>query len=264
MLPNGDLVSDYIDDSIKIWNLEDGTIKNEIAVKCAVRSLISHADGNVLCGFANGKIKIFSSELILVNKIKASLMGIYSLASFANGDFASASNDYRIKIWSEDGELKDTIYLKSDVISKLVATQNGDIACGCDDDTLKIWSHDGSLKHNLNVCVCALDVLSNGDLISCTFSLRGEGTVIIWDSENGQLKFNLSIEFGSISMIKALPNEEIVVAFDDGKILITNANCKGLCNIYPLSDVKIIDIVVLPNGDFAWALQNGFVQISNS
>ena len=59
ILENGDLVSVYDDGTVKVWDVENGTIKKDIAVDSAVYSLEVLHNGNLATGCKGGTVKIW-------------------------------------------------------------------------------------------------------------------------------------------------------------------------------------------------------------
>ena len=101
MLENGDLVSGSLDTTIKIWNIEDGTVR---------RTLSGHTE------------KVLALQVL------------------DNGDLVSGSSDGTIKIWDvENGTLKKDIEVNSDAeINALIVLPNGDLVSEYN-DSIQIW-----------------------------------------------------------------------------------------------------------------------------
>ena len=59
LFDNGDLVSGSGDGTIKIWDVENGTIKRELIVNTGVHSIELLEDGRLVCGCENGAINIY-------------------------------------------------------------------------------------------------------------------------------------------------------------------------------------------------------------
>ena len=103
VLKNGDLISGSADNTIKIWNAGDWTVKQTIKGHSdRLRNFLVHDD----------------KELI------------------------SASADrVNISVWNiNDGSLIKTFYGHTDVVRELVLLKNGDLASASDDKTIKIWN----------------------------------------------------------------------------------------------------------------------------
>ena len=59
VLENGDLISGSNDGTIKVWSLEDRTMKKSVKVNLEVWSLEMLKNGNLVCGCKNGTIKVW-------------------------------------------------------------------------------------------------------------------------------------------------------------------------------------------------------------
>ena len=101
MLPNGDLATACESNAIKIWNINDGSLK---------KSIEGHTDI------------------------------VWAIAILQNANNISGPYDSTIKIWSENWELLKSLTQHTDKITSLAVFQNGNFASGSCDKTIIIWA----------------------------------------------------------------------------------------------------------------------------
>ena len=140
VLENGDLVSGSEDSTIKIWNVDNGTVK---------RTLTGHIEW------------------------------VKKLVMLENGDLVSCSDDTTIKIWNtENGTVKRTLTGHTEYVDVLKVLGKGGLVSGSGDCKIKFWDVETGLVKKeiaLDSFVCNLEVLLNGDLVSAS-----DESVVIW------------------------------------------------------------------------------------
>ena len=186
ILHNGDLASGSVDNTIKIWNTTDGTLKQTLnSHDYSVYALVVLHNGNLVSGYFD--TKIWNSETYQVERTLTDHRFVVCLTVFPNTDFASGSSDGTIIIWSSNGDYKRTLHGHTNLVKSLVVLPSGKLASGSKDNTIKIWSADGNLEKTLtghSYCVSSLAVLDNGYLASGSW----DDTTKIWN-ENGELMY---------------------------------------------------------------------------
>ena len=92
-LSNGNLVSGSADSTIKIWNLENGSLLNTLtAHTSSVISLLVLSNGNLLSGSNDGTIREWNLNTFdLLNTHP--VWGYSKLSTLPSGHFASLEND---------------------------------------------------------------------------------------------------------------------------------------------------------------------------
>ena len=99
LLENGYLVSGSSDRTIKIWNLEDGTVKRTLTGHYKyVFALKELENRDLVSGSADEAIKIWDTENGTVKQEMKTGSGVNSFEVLHNGDLISAS-DQSIIIW---------------------------------------------------------------------------------------------------------------------------------------------------------------------
>ncbi|CAF0785762.1 unnamed protein product [Brachionus calyciflorus] len=130
-LPNGDLVSGSADNTIKIWNMVDGSLKRTLlGHTSSVLSLIILENGDLASGSVDRTIRIWNTNIGLSLKTISTDHRDYirSLALLPNGHIASASDDKTIKIYDRQyGNLIKTLEGHSNYVMGLALT-NGYLA----------------------------------------------------------------------------------------------------------------------------------------
>ena len=101
MLHNGDLASASENNSIKIWNLEDRTVRKTLTLtdhKGYVSALRVLENGDLISGSCDGAIIAWDTETGTVKKMKSTDSEVFSLEELDTGDMISVSHK-SIIIW---------------------------------------------------------------------------------------------------------------------------------------------------------------------
>ncbi|RNA17804.1 hypothetical protein BpHYR1_016202 [Brachionus plicatilis] len=270
VLKNGDLASGSEDRTIKIWNINNGSLKMTLSGHLGkVFSLAVLINGDLASGSADKTIKIWNTN----NGVsKITLNGhsdwIWSLAVLKNGDLASGSRDKDIKIWDINNKsLKTTLSGHSNEVFSLVVLKNGDLVSGSRDKTIKIWNlDDGSIKSTLNGhanWINSLAALKNGDLAS----VSNDEIINVWDTNDGSLKktfgrhnrIESNMQFCKLAVLN---NGDLASGFLE-TIKIWNKNNGSLKKTLTDHGRLIQSLSVLYNGDLAAGNDDGSIRIWN-
>jgi WD40 repeat protein len=166
-----------------------------------------------------------------------------------------------------NGLLLNTLTGHTNMVLGLVALPNGNLASGSNDFTIKIWNpNTGSLLYTLyghrgSMCII---LLSNGNLASATTSTGTGDTVIrIWNPNTGSLLYTLNGHSDAITVLKELPNGNLLSGSWDATIKIWNPYTGSL--LYTLiGHVNcILNILILPNGNLASNSYESLIKIWN-
>jgi WD40 repeat protein len=224
-LTNSDIVSASGDDTVRVWNSTDGTLKF------------------TLNGHNNS---------------------VNALTILSNGDIVSGSFDKTIRVWNSiDGTSKLNITSGSSIYGLTHLQPNDEIVSGGKNDLLiRVWnSTSGTLKLTLtghSNDVYSLKTLSNGDLVSAS----NDNTILVWDLTDGTPKSNITYNAGAIS-VTILSNDEIVCGYSDGSIIIylSDGTIKQVLDAIEYVDILISfpnDVIVSGADDFAIRIWTNF------
>ena len=144
-----DLASGSMDQTIKIWNIKDFSLKLTINTKAVY----------CLCVLKNGDLSSgHNDSLIIWNNLDWSIKFIYStngtliysMISLKNGDLAtSGCGDSTIKIWNSksDYTMIKKLLGHNGVVKLLALLNNGDLVSSGNDLIIKVWNaNDLSLR----------------------------------------------------------------------------------------------------------------------
>ena len=250
ILHNGDLTSGSQDDTIKIWNSTDGTLKQTLnSNEYGVFSLVVLHNGNLVSG--SGTIKIWNGEKYEVERTLTNHTNwVVCLTVFPNTDFASGSYDNTIIIWSSNGDYKRTLHGHTEWVRSLVVLPSGKLASGSDDKTIKIWSADGNLEKTLtghSNLMRSLAVLDNGYWASGSWDY----TTKIWN-ENGELMYTHQYDSYVLSLA-VCPNGDLLIGSHIIRIKDKNKLDSQEVSVLSEHSSLINSLAVFSNGDFASA-----------
>ena len=258
------MVSGSDDNTIKIWNSQDGSLKHTLIKHSGViTSLIVLHNGNLVS--ASDDLTIIIWNHTIVERI---LTGhndyVLRLTLLPNTDFASASWDGEIKLWTSNGDLKKTFKAHDSYIYSLITLQNGYLASGsCGDYTIRVWDREGNLKQALvghTGCVFSLAQLDNGLLVSGS----GDKTLRVWNIEEGK-QVQIFSTNNSIYNLAFLPNGDLINRDNDPKDLkirsvdqLSTGSQESKLTIK--SGFPILSLAVYSNGDIISG-SNGTIEI---
>jgi len=252
ILPNGNLASGSLDNTIKIWNPNTGslvfTLKGHTNL---VSTLAILSNGNLASGSFDNTIKIWNPNTgLLVYTLTGHTNMVWTLATLPNGNLASGSMDRTIKIWNHNtGSIFST--LTGHHVISLVTLPNGNLASCSGDTTVKIWNpNTGSLVFTLTGhtgTVWTLATLPNGNLASGSL----DRTIKIWNPNTGSLIYTLTGHTSDIHSLATLSNGNLASGSDDNTIRIWNSNTGSLVFTLTGHTGTVRSLVTLPNGNLA-------------
>ena len=140
VLDNGDFVSGSNDNTIKVWNMVDGSVKRTLAGYGSWSRSLIILENNCLISATNNKITLWDLNDVTVKQILIGHTGgVVALKRTKSGDLASGSLDKTIKIWNlNNGTVKKTLTGHTDELWVLEMLKNGDLSSGSKDKTIKI------------------------------------------------------------------------------------------------------------------------------
>ena len=183
-LESGNLASGSYDDTICIWDVNNGNCLNKIKEMGHIFSLLEFEKNKLLVSNSQNHINLWDLSFESSNPIycfKGHGLWVNSLVKCNDKIFASAGNDANIIIW-DYYQRKYINYLQGhiDCILTLIKLNDGKLCSGSADLTIKIWDWGKSLcvatlkNHKKWVkCLCQLN---DGTLISGS----DDRTINIW------------------------------------------------------------------------------------
>ena len=225
--PDGKLIASAgWDNSIKLWDAENGKLRATLRHTDGVNSIAFSSDGQILVSGSEDKtIKIWNltAQPKLIKTLTGHTDSIKAVAVSADGKIASAGYDNTIKLWTMAGELLQTIDAHDLAITSLAFTPDSNtLASASWDNAIKLWnlSDEGNskllhtLKHQDGVT--AIDFNSDGTVLA---SASGDRQIKLWDTTTGRLIKSLT---GHTSQINSL------VFSNDDRFIISGEEQQGL------------------------------------
>ena len=188
------LASGSADKTIKLWNLEDATLRCTLSGHLSLVDTIALSpDGSILAsGSWDHTIKIWrlaTGELI--HTLTEHFGWIKSVVISQDGKtLVSGSADKTIKVWDlESASVKATLKGHTDAVQALAISLTGEIlASGSGDKTIKVWDLSyGKVKATLQGHTDAVTSLTFSPSSQIMISSSADKTIKIWDLSNGNL-----------------------------------------------------------------------------
>ena len=223
-LPDGTLASCSQDETIKIWDTDEGRelyeLKDDQAAS-PIYSLASLPNDSLASGSWRGSIQIWNlSERKMICTLKGHAFVVVSLKVIKDGLLVSCSLDETIKIWNPFSSDKNLL---------LTIKDHGNASCL----TLRIG------------------VLSNEYLVSCTrdFYAEEDALLNVWNSNTGLLVKSVSTRTKDAKYLLALSDDTVAVIFKSGTIkLFDMVNESKTRTIERAREEEFISINQLSNG----------------
>ena len=221
--PDGKLIASAgWDNSIKLWNAENGKLRETLRHTDGVNSIAFSADGQTLVSGSEDKtIKIWdlTNQPKLIKTLTGHTDSVKAVAVSPDDKIASAGYDNTIKLWTMAGELLQTINAHDLAITSLAFTPDNTLASASWDNTIKLWnlSKEGktskllhTLKHQDGVT--AIDFNSNGTVLA---SASGDRQIKLWDTATGRLIKSLKGHTSQINSLAFSNNDRFIVSGEE-------------------------------------------------
>jgi WD40 repeat protein len=143
-LLNGDIVSGFRDQTVKVWDIENGLVKKSLNFKKSVNTLITHSSGNLFIGIGDlngGEIHKWNtsenfSVLIITHPIVVINIQLYS-----NEFMVSLDHYGNIYKWAMNGTIHLKFKFNFRQTSLLLVLSNQDILSVSEfDHFLTVWN----------------------------------------------------------------------------------------------------------------------------
>ncbi|WP_324633956.1 caspase family protein [Phormidium sp. CCY1219] len=230
------LISGSWDNTIKIWDLETGTERQNITEHTnLVREIVLAPSGDRFASASqNGTVKIWRLDPEAENAIatlEMTLSGhsgpVYAIAFGPRGEtLIGGGADNTIKIWSlETGAVLYNLTDHRGPVRALALGPDGEtLVSGAGDNTIKVWNpNTGELQKTLTGhedLVRALAIAPNGNTL---VSASWDETIKIWNLNTGELQKTLTGHTDKLTTLAISPLGNILVSgSDDNTIKIWN------------------------------------------
>ena len=250
VLPNGDLASGSDDNTIRIWDKDDGspilTLQGHTG---RIFSLAVLPNGYLASSADDKKLKIWSTNETSPLRIIELIRSVYALAVLTNGYLAVADQTTDVRIF--DPNTGDSIKTITSTVSvySLAVLPNGYLAGGCYDGAIYVWNTDDSslnktLKEHSRI-VNSLVVLRNGYLASASDDTH----IKIWNPNVEQSIRMLAHYYGSVNSLAVLPNGYLASGGQDQTIKIWKTEDGTMIDSYRVGGCdSVYALAVLESG----------------
>jgi WD40 repeat protein len=246
------LASGSLDQTIRLWDVSEGTCLKTLSNNCAVLSLTWLLDSDrpdrplLASGGNDGVIKLWDWQAATFLKLEGHTDSIWSLATSPDGrTLVSGSDDRTLKCWDgKTGHLLRTLRGHDNRIWSVAVSPNGhQIASGSEDKTLKLWdSQDGH-------CLRTLHGYHNTTFPIAIFLDKTQAHTLLTFSEDHQVRF-WNLQTGHCQKTLHLPPQDTFHAAlsPDAHILASS----GLDHTIQLYDLQQEAILHKLQGHTAW------------
>ncbi|CAF0816000.1 unnamed protein product [Brachionus calyciflorus] len=265
ILPDGNLATGCEDGTIKIWNLDDGSlIKTMEGHFGPVYSLVVLKDGNLASCSRDYTINIWNhNDGSLLKTIFIENLELCKMAVLPDGNLAVRNNDI-LTIWDPYNEL--LIGSITDRLSRsdpLIFLSDGNFAYISEDETIKKVTYNNSLKNSKKTFIKCETKPKTWLLI------KSYRDIIIKIKRNYEEKenvfsnnFNLTFsdEYDSYYSFAVLSNGYLASG-SQSDIKIWNADNGSLIRIIPGHSGRVLALTVLQNGNLASCSEDKTIKI---
>ena len=236
------LASGSNDQTVRLWDVETGTLKNTLRHPHRVLSVAFSPDGQILAsGCQDAILRLWDGKNL--RGIIGHTNAIWSVSFSPDGNtLASGSTDSTVQLWDvETSTLKNTLRHTDRVLSVAFSPDGLTLASGSD-DRVRLWDVETStlkttLRHPRAVWSVSFSPDGNTLASGCE-----DGTVRLWDVETSTLKNNL----GRTDWIRS-------VAFSpDGSILASGSGNNGIIWLWHVGGTLINTLT--EHTDDVWGL----------
>jgi len=237
--PDGSpLASGSSDDTVRLWQVADGTLLRTLEVGSAVTSVAFSLDGAVLAsGSWDKKVKLWRvGDGALPRTLEEYTGRVKSVAFSPDGvTLASASNDDTVRLWRfSDGTLLHTLKGHESGVESVAFSPDGAlVASGSNDNTVRLWrASDGELLCTLKIgkfMVSVYSVAFSPDGMTIA-SGSTDNTLRLWRVDDGSLLHELKGRMGNVNSVAFSP---------DGALLASGSN-DNTVRLWGVSDGKLL------------------------
>lgn len=230
------MISAGDDGTVKIWNVDDGSLENSMDAHDRALALALKDDGSVLAsGGADGAIKLWAPATgKLLKTISAHARPVRALAWSPDGKMlASGGEDLAIQVWRDDGSQAATIVGHDESITGLAWTKDGkSLISGAADGYVKLWTAgDFSLASRHRTSDKSLSALVG----------TVDGQLVATAGSDGRIRIYSITGKGISEMVSRLLERQVIcMAWSrDGKVLVTGSADRSL-RYWNSSDLSIL------------------------
>jgi WD40 repeat protein/ankyrin repeat protein len=172
---------------LRMWDLNNGRIKNTLSSSCPINCVAFRSDGvQFACGNSDGELQLWSPyHGKLLTTREAHTASIHCLAYQHHGKLlASGSQDSTIKLWDSNGQHISTLEGHTSRVIRLTFRSDGQqLASSSLDHAIKLWDLNGlcaiaSLEESTYIYLVSCLSYCNDELLA---SGHDDGTIRLWD-----------------------------------------------------------------------------------
>ncbi|OKH17110.1 TIR domain-containing protein [[Limnothrix rosea] IAM M-220] len=260
--PDGKMFVTVSDDkTVKIWNLEDGTLAHTLighTDEVEAVAIDTHLKGtHLIASVSRDKtVRLWNTEGTSIRTLPGHTSRIYDIAFKPNkAALASASRDRSIKLWRLNNEIVTPFYgHTSRVYAVTFSPDDQMIASAGRDRTVRLWNRQGRLLHTLTGHTAEIEKVvfsPDGRLLA---SASWDGTVKLWTIQGellytfeGHTKEVYGVEFSPDgTMIASLSADQTMKLWDlrGNEIQTIELNEGRVYDIYFSADGELIALAI--------------------
>ena len=140
--PSGDLISGSDDQTVKVWNVLNGSLrKTLIGHNSLIRSIVLLENGDIASASNDGAVKLWNPNFTFALKTINTGSNLLSLAILPDGRLATASTDNLIKLWDKENAVLSQVLTNGHInyVNGFAVTSTKNLISVSDDFQIKIW-----------------------------------------------------------------------------------------------------------------------------
>ena len=222
--PDGkQFVTTSFDRDIKIWDVETGEEKKNMQweMNSVSRDAVFTPDGNkVVSGHLSGLIKIWDVQTgEKIKEWEAHNSEIVSIAVSQDGQrIVSTSKDATMKIWNLESGVGDNVLavIDSQISSAQISYDKENFVFISKGEVfLSVFNSKTGVKYNLNEYPYIYNHYTfspDGKFFAASSAYDGDGTIIIWNTETGQIVQSFDRQARFISSLSFSPDSKQIIS----------------------------------------------------
>lgn len=248
------LASGSLDNTIKIWNPQTGTLVSTLTGAASVNAIALSPDGQTLISSGdNNTLKIWNLNTAQSYSLTGHSNWILSLAISPNGQFlVSGSRDHTLKIWNLQTQqlLHDVTANHSTFVAIAISPDNQTLVSSNSDHSICLWNiQTGKLINTLfqhTNLIWSLAVSPNSQTLVCGCR---DSIIQVWDLNTKKMQHSLSGHSDTVWSVAISPNGKILASGSaDKTIKLWDLNTGRLLNTLTEHSEEVYSVAFSPDG----------------
>ncbi len=257
LTPDGQTLASGSSNTIKIWNLKTGELRNNIINAHAgkVTTLAISPNGQILVsGSSDRTMKVWDIQIgKLIRTITSHDGPVNAVAISPDGQtLASVGSDRLMKLWNirTGSRILTRIPDQNYEVNALAFNQDGTIlVSGSNDGTIRLWNlSTGARRQTLEGHTRAVNAIAISPNNQILASGSSDGSIRLWDLETGEEESVIQLNTGAITSVVFSHENQTIVIGSDNMIIIWNTIIEEELDRLIGHSQQITSLVITPDG----------------